>query len=307
MQNQFLIEELQRLQQQRQQQELLQQLQLGSLSTAVGPSASSLLGSLSSLGGSGTTATSSVDALLIRELLQQQLRNSTAAAAASPLASLLGHSTAVNLQPASDPGGDLIRALAASGLLGNQPAPTVAVNEPAQTPAANQSNLSAVVNVNVNAALPGLVETLRTNNDRKRPADPVASIQQQQDVVQAPEERNPKKQRTQDTASERDASPVYAPSVQYIHAAPGGLNALLSAVAAHQKYSDEAEAKSKAAMRGRGFPLPPLDEKDAGKPCRPKLTGFKSAWGKIKSKEMQKEIFLRKLHQGKLVRSSLHR
>lgn len=326
MQNQqFLIEELARLNQlrQQQQQDLLQaqqQLQLpqsltGAAVAAKYPLSSALLGSLASLGGAPAVpppvpvapspqANIAADALLLSQV-QQQLQTggalqqlaalgatpSPAPAMAAAPGVILGNSLSATLMSAltappanSMTNEEILSKLAATGLLGTnipnllnqaQPAAVAPPPPPAAAPPA------------AGVSLPSLLTSLAANLDRKREATATPSN------AVAPVPPAFKKQKV---------APSPSPAAS--------IDVLAAAVELQTRQRSMAIVADRTL--GNSFPLPPAATNDNGntKPRSgimgmPKLTSFRKAWDSVKTKGMQKEIFLRKLHSGKMVQPRL--
>lgn len=322
MQNQQFLEELQRLNQlrQQQQQDLLQaQLQLPqSLTGAVAakyPLSSALLGSLASLGGApavpvaapAPAANITNDALLLSKV-QQQLQTGgalqqLAALGATPgpapaiapapglvlgntLSATLANALTGSTQATNDPAmtnEEILSKLAATGLLGanipnllNHTQPAAAPPPPPPQPAPAPAGVS----------LPSLLSSLAANLDRKREATPTPNI------AMAPIPPASKKQKV-------TPSPSPAASIDVL------------ASAAELQTRQRSMVIVADRTLGNCFPLPPAaDKNNSNKPRSgimgmPKLTSFRKAWDSVKTKEMRKEIFLRKLHSGKMIQPRL--
>jgi hypothetical protein len=183
------------------------------------------------------------------------------------VANLIGNSTPAG--PRSLSVEEFLRLAASQRLLANQP-----TNNPVATavipvvPSPNPASLSA----------PPTQANRDETPTRKRPVE----VQEKQ-VATLTEERKPKKKRKVQDQSSTSVSPVRpVPAV--------------ASIAGNQKLSD---TKAAAKVSTSSFPLPSLGW-HVRSARKPKLSVCNTVWNGIKTKEMRKEVFLRKLHAGKL-------
>jgi hypothetical protein len=327
MQNSSLIEGLKLLQQRRQQQQELIQQHLANTSSSL------LINRLTSLGGVGVsggattvgsanampvTGNASVESLLLRELQQKLLAARggsgasglfhnvhTAAPASVDMSWLLGGAnsaaavapgSSLSANPSTMSNEDLLRVVAASGLINNSSASTASflVSQLQARSAAPAGTLASLLG---SLAVDGGTRNRKRDQEASFDGGAVARILQRELEAQESKRR---RVHTNDKTVHTDANLQVL--TQLAFEAPA-VHVLASAAAEMERKPAAAPVHVTLSPQGNSFPMPPKKTPKEGmtKTNRlPRLTSFQHAWDHIKSKKMRKEIFLRRLLAGKL-------